>query len=30
MIIDMVEDSYDLVVSTLNRQQKAELGWLRG
>ncbi len=29
MIIEMIEDSYDLVVSTLNRQQKARLGWPR-
>ena len=30
MIVEMVEDSYDLVVSTLNKQQKAQLGWTRG
>lgn len=29
MIIDMIEDSYDLVVSTLNREQRALLGWNR-
>lgn len=29
MILEMIEDSYDLVVSTLNREQKALLGWTR-
>ena len=29
MIIDMIEDSYDNVVSTLNREQKTLLGWSR-
>lgn len=27
MVRDMIEDSYDLVVSTLNKQQKALLNW---
>ncbi len=29
MVRDMVEDSYDLVVSTLNRKQQEQLGWAR-
>lgn len=29
MIRDMVEDSYDLVVSGLSRKQQAQLGWAR-
>ena len=29
MIRDMVEDSYDLVVSTLSRKQQEQLGWAR-
>lgn len=29
MVVEMIEDSYDLVVSTLNREQKALLGWSR-
>ncbi len=29
MIIEMIEDSYDLVVSTLTRKQQALLGWSR-
>jgi predicted DNA-binding protein (MmcQ/YjbR family) len=29
MIKDMVEDSYDLVVSSLPRTRQAELGWSR-
>jgi predicted DNA-binding protein (MmcQ/YjbR family) len=27
MIRDMVEDSYDLVVATLSRKQREQLGW---
>lgn len=29
MVRDMIEDSYDLVVATLNRQQQEQLGWAR-
>jgi predicted DNA-binding protein (MmcQ/YjbR family) len=29
MVRDMVEDSYDLVVSSLNRKQQEQLGWAR-
>jgi predicted DNA-binding protein (MmcQ/YjbR family) len=29
MVRDMVEDSYDLVVSSLSRKQQAQLGWAR-
>ncbi len=29
MILEMIEDSYDLVVATLNREQQALLGWSR-
>lgn len=29
MVQDMVEDSYDLVVDTLNRKQQEQLGWAR-
>ena len=29
MIRDMVEDSYDLVVASLNRKQREQLGWAR-
>lgn len=29
MVRDMVEDSYDLVVATLNRRQQEQLGWAR-
>ncbi|WP_426998049.1 MmcQ/YjbR family DNA-binding protein [Pseudarthrobacter sp. N5] len=29
MVRDMVEDSYDLVVATLSRQQQEQLGWVR-
>lgn len=29
MVRDMVEDSYDLVVATLNRAQQLQLGWSR-
>jgi hypothetical protein len=27
MVRDMVEDSYDLVVATLTRKQREQLGW---
>lgn len=30
MVLEMIEDSYDLVVATLNKEQKAALGWTRG
>lgn len=30
LILELIEDSYDLVVSTLNKQQRALLGWTRG
>ncbi|MDN4645603.1 MmcQ/YjbR family DNA-binding protein [Arthrobacter sp. PsM3] len=29
MVRDMVEDSYDLVVASLNRRQREQLGWAR-
>ncbi|MCB5281236.1 MmcQ/YjbR family DNA-binding protein [Arthrobacter sp. AL08] len=29
MVRDMVEDSYDLVVASLNRRQQEQLGWAR-
>lgn len=29
MVRDMVEDSYDLVVASLGRQQQEQLGWTR-
>jgi predicted DNA-binding protein (MmcQ/YjbR family) len=29
MVRDMVEDSYDLVVSSLSRKQQEQLGWSR-
>ncbi|BAS14660.1 uncharacterized protein YbdF [Arthrobacter sp. Hiyo8] len=29
MVRDMVEDSYDLVVSSLSRKQQEQLGWAR-
>lgn len=29
MVRDMVEDSYDLVVSSLTRKQQEQLGWAR-
>lgn len=29
MIKDLVEDSYDLVVASLNRKQQEQLGWAR-
>jgi predicted DNA-binding protein (MmcQ/YjbR family) len=29
MVRDMIEDSYDLVVSTMSRKQQAQLGWAR-
>ena len=29
MIRDMVEDSYDLVVASLSRTQREQLGWAR-
>ncbi|MET4146632.1 MmcQ/YjbR family DNA-binding protein [Arthrobacter sp. UYCo732] len=29
MILDMVEDSYDLAVATLSRKQQEQLGWAR-
>ncbi|MDQ0030576.1 MmcQ/YjbR family DNA-binding protein [Arthrobacter bambusae] len=29
MVRDMVEDSYDLVVSSLSRKQREQLGWAR-
>lgn len=30
MILEMIEDSYDLVVASLNKKQQAKLGWTRG
>ncbi len=27
MVLDMIEDSYDLVVSALPRRTRKELGW---
>lgn len=29
MVVDMIEDSYDLVVASLNKDQRALLGWSR-
>jgi predicted DNA-binding protein (MmcQ/YjbR family) len=29
MVRDMVEDSYDLVVASLSRKQREQLGWAR-
>jgi predicted DNA-binding protein (MmcQ/YjbR family) len=28
MVVEMIEDSYDLVVSKLAKSKQAELGWL--
>lgn len=29
MLLELIEDSYDLVVSTLNKEQRSRLGWAR-